>query len=171
MPHPALGRAVSPGRRASGIGPGPRLAFALVLLVPALSCWAQAMYKWVDEKGTTHFSEYPPPDEKTEKKASKVTPKVTPPANPSAYDPKGWKSQDAELKKRQIDRGARDKAEAQDKEKRAAACERARSRLAFLRNSHRIFRDNPDGTRTYYDDAQRDAEIARAREAADEYCR
>lgn len=171
MPHPAVGRAVSPGRRASGIGPGRKLAFALALLVPALSCSAQTMYKWVDEKGTTHFSEHPPPDEKTEKKASKVTPKVIPPGNPAAYDPKGWKAQDAELRKRQIDRGARDKAEAQDNEKRAAACERARSRLATLTNSTRIFRDNPDGSRTYYDDAQREAEVARAREAADQSCR
>lgn len=171
MPHAAVGRAVSPGRRASGIGPGPKLAFGLVLLVPALTCWGQTMYKWVDEKGTTHFSEHPPPDAKTEKKATKVTPRVTPPASPGAYDPNAWKAKESEARKRRVDSGVREKSETQDREKRAATCDRARSRLTFLQNSHRIFRDNPDGTRTYMDDSQRDAEVARARQAAEDSCR
>ena len=168
MPYVAIGRAVSPGRRASGIGPGPKLGFALLLLVSALSGWAQTMYKWVDEKGVTHFSETPPPGDR---KAAKVTPKVTPAGNPSAYDPHGWKAREAESKKARVDRGLQDRSESQDREKRAVACDRARSRIAFLQNTNRIHRDNPDGTRTFLDDAQREAEIARSREAASEYCR
>ncbi len=151
MPHVAIGRALA--------------AALLVACVPAA---AQTMYKWVDEKGVTHFSEHPPPGER---KASKVTPKVVPPSNPSAYDPQGWKSREAESKKLRVDRGLQDQSEAKDRERRAAACERARSRIAFLQNTHRIHRDNPDGTRTYLDEAQREAEIARSREAASEYCR
>jgi len=166
----AIGRAVSPGRRGSGIGPGPNLLFALVL-VAAPYCQAQTMYKWVDEKGTTHFSQSPPPDEKTEKKASKVTPKVTPPANPSAYDPNAWKSKDTEARQRQISKGEQDAVEAQDREKRQAQCDRARSRIAFLQNTNRIYRDNPDGTRTWMDESQRAAEIERAREYAEAACR
>jgi hypothetical protein len=168
MPYLALGRAVSPGRRASGIGPGPKLAFALVLLVAALHCPAQTMYKWVDEKGVTHFSETPPPGER---KAAKVTPKVTPSGNPSAYDPHGWKAREAESKKLRVERGLQDKADSVEREKRAVACDRARSRLAFLQNTNRIHRDNPDGTRTFLGDAEREVEIARTREAAAEYCR
>ena len=168
MPDSSIRRTVSPGRRASGIGPGPTLAFALLLLVPALSGWAQTMYKWVDEKGVTHFSESPPPDDR---KASKVTPRVTPPGNPSAYDPHGWKAREAESKKLKVDRGLQDQSASKDRENRAAACDRARGRLAFLQNTHRIHRDNPDGTRTFLDDAQREVEIARSREAAAEHCR
>ena len=159
---------MSPGRRGSGIGPGPKLAFAVVLLGAALSCPAQTMYKWVDEKGVTHFSENPPPDDR---KAAKVTPKVTPSGNPSAYDPHGWKAREAESKKLKVDRGLQDQSDAKAREQRSAACDRARSRIAFLQNTNRIHRDNPDGTRTFLDDAQREAEIARSREAAAEYCR
>jgi len=88
MPHAATGRAL-----------------AACLLLAAFSAVAQTMYRWVDEKGVTHFSESPPPDGS---KASKVEPKVTPPSSPQAAparnDPDAWKAQDAEFRRRQIDR-------------------------------------------------------------------
>ena len=164
MPHAAPGRTVSPGRRASGIGAGPKLAIALLLLASA-SAWAQTMYKWVDEKGVTHFSESPPP----EGKASKVTPRVTPPSNP-ATPVDDWKAKDAEFRKRQIERGQKEQAEAKNTAKRQSQCERAKSRLSVLRNTGRIYRDNPDGTRTFMDESERDAEMSRAKEAEREEC-
>jgi len=154
MPHVATGRAL-----------------ALALLVAALPAAAQTMYKWVDEKGVTHFSEHPPADAKLEKKASKVTPKVTPPSSAGAYDPNAWKSKDAEARKRGVERGQQEQVDARDAAKRAEACERARSRLGMLQTSAPIFRTNPDGSRTYMEDKTREAEIARAREAADQACR
>ena len=169
MPHTSIGRAVSPGRRASGTGPGPKLAFAAALLVPALCC-AQTMYKWVDEKGVTHFSETPPPDDKGKAKASKVTPKVTPPSNPGAYNPEAWRTQDSDARKRQIERGKGEQSEAKDREQRQVACNRARSRLSMLQNTQIIYRDTPDGSRSFMSDSERDAEIARAKDAAREYC-
>jgi len=150
----------------SGIGPGPKLAFALVLLVPALCC-AQTMYKWKDEKGVTHFSEQPPPEDK---KAEKVTPKVTPPSGSGTYDPDAWKNKDAEARKRQIERGKGEQADAKDKEKRQGACTRARSRLNTLQNTQIIYRDNPDGSRAFMSDAERESEMGRARDAIREYC-
>lgn len=168
MPDLATGRAVSPGRRVTGIGPGPKLALGVVLLVSALGAAAQTMYKWKDEKGVTHFSEHPPPDDKS--KATKVTPKVTPPGNPGAYNPDAWKAKDAEAKKRQLERGKGEQAEAKDRQQREAACNRARARLAMLQNTHVIYRDNPDGTRTFMEDKQRDAEMEKARDAIRESC-
>lgn len=170
MPDASPGRAVSPGRRASVAGPGPRLALAIALLVPALCC-AQTMYKWVDEKGVTHFSESPPPDEKSGNKATKVTPKVTPPSGSGAYDPDAWKSRDAEARKRQIERGKAEVSDAKDRERRQEACNRARSRLASLQNTQVFYKDNPDGTRSFMDDKAREAEKARAQDAIREYCR
>ena len=131
------------------------------------------MYKWVDEKGTTHFSESPPPDDaKTKTKPTKVEPKVVPPSSSSAYKESSekWRAQEAEFRKRQLDRGQRDKAEGEDKQHRAAECSRQRSRLATLQNTHRLYRDNPDGTRSYMTDAERDAAIARTRDAIKETC-
>ena len=146
-------------------------ALVLVAAFAALGAGAQAMYKWVDEKGVTHFSEHPPPDTKTEKKATKVTPRVVPPSGGGAYDPNAWKSKEAEAKKRSVDRGQQEQASARDAAKQAEMCDRARSRLAFLTNSGVIFRDNPDGSRVYLEDKQREAEIARAKEVADQACR
>ena len=119
----------------------------------------------VDEKGS-RISPSSPPTTASPRSPPRVTRQQY-----VAYDPKGWKTQDAEAKKRQIERGTRDQADSKDREKRAAACERSRSRLASLQNSQRIFSDNPDGTRSFLDDAQRESEVARAHEAADEYCR
>ena len=155
MPDLAIGRALA--------------AAALALLAGAVG--AQTMYKWVDEKGTTHFSENPPP-EGTKAKATKVEPKVIPPSSPSAYQETSekWRAQESEFRKRQIERGQREKAEGQDKAKRAYECDRAKQRVVTLTNTHRIYRDNPDGTRTYMNDAERDQAIARAREAVKENC-
>ena len=146
-------------------------ALALACAFAALGAGAQTMYKWVDEKGVTHFSEQPPADAKSEKKATKVTPKVTPPSSGGAYDPNAWKAKEAEAKKRSVDRGQQEQAEAKDAAQRAETCNRARSRLSFLQNTHVIYRDNPDGSRTFMEDKQRDAEVAKARQVADEACR
>jgi hypothetical protein len=153
MPDPAIGRT---------------LAIACLALA-AVTAGAQTMYKWVDEKGTTHFSENPPPDGK---KATKIEPKVTPPSSPAtAKDgPEAWRAQEADFRRRQIERGQREQAEGRDKALRAQNCAEARRRLATLQNTHRIYRDNEDGTRSYMTDEQRDAAIARLREAARENC-
>ena len=154
MPHLAIGRTL-----------------ALACACAALGAGAQAMYKWVDEKGVTHFSEQPPADAKSEKKATKVTPKVTQPSSGGAYDPNAWKAKEAEAKKRSVDRGQQEQAEAKDAAERAEQCDRARSRLAFLKDVHVLYRTNPDGTRTYLEDKQRDAEVAQAQQVANETCR
>ena len=155
MPHFAIGRTV--GR-----------ALALAFALTVLSAGAQTMYKWKDEKGVTHFSEHPPPDDKAQ--ASKVTPKVTPPSGSGAYDPNAWKTKDGEARRRQIERGKSEQSEARDRERRQVACNRARSRLSMLQNTHIIYRDLPDGKRTFMEDSERNAEMNRAREAIREYC-
>ena len=154
MPDPAIGRAL-----------------ALLAVIATLPAVAQTMYKWVDEKGVTHFSESPPPDAKLEKKATKVTPKVVPPSGGGAYDPNAWKNREAEAKKRSVDRGQQEQAEAKDAAKRAEQCDRARARVAFLKDVNVLFRTNPDGTRTYLEDKQREAEIAQAQQVVNETCR
>ena len=157
MPHSSIGRALGAALLALAIAPA----------------GAQTMYKWVDEKGTTHFSESPPP-EGSKTKATKVEPKVTPPSTPDAAkardNPEAWKAQEAEFKRRQLERGQRDKAEGQDKAKREYECNRARERLANLTNSHRIYKDNPDGTRSYMSDSAREENMANQRDIIRQTC-
>lgn len=147
MPHPAIERALTAAACFA-------LGFGLA--------HAQTMYKWVDEKGTTHFSESPPPDDPKGKpaKATKVEPKVIPPSSSSAYkdNAEKWRAQETDFKKRQIERGQKEAADEQDKAKRTADCNRARTRLANYQ-SRRIYKDNPDGTRSWVEDKERDAEI------------
>ena len=147
-----------------------RTLAAAIAVTAALGAGAQTMYKWVDEKGVTHFSETPPPDDKTKAKASKVTPKVIPPSNPGGYNPEAWRTQESDAKKRQVERGKVEQADAKDREKRQAACQRARSRLSSLQNTQIFYRDNADGSRSYMSDAEREAEMGRAREAIKEHC-
>ena len=155
MPYASTGRAVA----------------SACLALAAFAAGAQAMYKWVDEKGTTHFSEYPPPDGA---KASKVEPKVTPPSSPATAPAKNnaeaWRAQETEFRKRQVERGQRDQAEQRERDERGQQCAQARRRLTFLQNTNRIHRDNEDGTRSFLTEAQRDAAIARARDAIKEKC-
>ena len=141
------------------------------LALAAFAAGAQSMYKWVDEKGTTHFSEHPPPDGA---KASKVAPKVTPPSSPAAGPAKSnaeaWRAQETEFRKRQVERGQRDQAEQRERAEREQLCSQARRRLASLLNSSRIYRDHEDGTRTYLNEAQRDSAVAGQRATVKEHC-
>jgi hypothetical protein len=142
------------------------------LILAAGVAQAQTMYKWVDEKGTTHFSENPPPDDgKT--KASKVEPKVTPPSSPASASrdtPEKWRAQEADFKRRQVERNQREETSEREKAQRANACESAKRRVAFLANTHRIFRDNADGSRTWLTDSQREQEIDKMRDVVREKC-
>ena len=155
MPYASTGRAVA----------------SACLALAAFAAGAQAMYKWVDEKGTTHFSEYPPPDGA---KASKVEPKVTPPSSPAAASAKNnaesWRAQETEFRKRQVERGQRDQAEQRERAEREQLCSQARRRLASLLNSSRIYRDHEDGTRSYLNEAQRDSAVAGQRATVKEHC-
>lgn len=155
MPYASIGRTIA----------------AACLAAAVFAAGAQTMYKWVDEKGTTHFSEHPPPDGK---KAAKVEPKVTPPSAPATAPPKNdaqlWRAQEAEFRKRQVERGQRDQAEQRERAERGQQCSEARSRLTFLQNTNRIYRDNDDGTRSYMTEAQRESALARQRNAVKEQC-
>jgi hypothetical protein len=154
MPHAAVGRAL----------------ILLAGLAFAASAPAQKMYKWVDEKGVTHFSEHPPEDGR---KAATIEPKVIPPSGPVAPPSKGaaetWKEKEADFRKRQIERGQRESADAREKAQREAKCDDARSKLAFY-TTGRIFRDNPDGTRTWMTEDNRAAMLDRQRALIKEYC-
>jgi hypothetical protein len=150
------------------IAVGRALILAALLAVPA-HAWAQAMYKWVDEKGVTHFSGDPPPEGA---KAQKFEPKVTPPSSsvaPPAESPDKWKGQEAEFRKRQIERDKRDAADARTSEQRKKRCDEARRKVEWY-ESGRIYRDNPDGSRTWMSDSNRESVLQQYRQAMKENC-
>lgn len=136
----------------------------LALLLLPLAAAAQTMYKWVDEKGVTHFSESPPPDGK----AAKIEVK---PGGNEAPRSDDWKQRDLESRQRRAAKEAVD-SEAQKREQqlRAPRCSEARRQLDGLKNSRRMYRTDPKGERVYVEDTERPALVERWEQEARKYC-
>ena len=144
---------------------------ALILLAAAL--WAlpaPAMYKWVDDKGVTHFSQDPPPDGR---KAAKIEPRVTPPSSTPAPAP-DWKKREQDSRKQRIERDQADEA-ARAKAHNAAAerankCNAAKRDLQVLERQAPVYSKNERGERVYVEDKDRDSEKAAARRIIEANC-
>jgi Domain of unknown function (DUF4124) len=143
----------------------------LVCLCAALPCAAAAaMYKWVDEKGVTHYSESPPPDGK----ASRVELPPTAPSSAPAETVQTWKDRDIEFRRRRLEQEqAQDKADAAAKHaaaQREGRCLQARSRLDILQSERPVYHVNERGERVYLEDQERASAIEQWRKQADTYC-
>ena len=101
----------------------------------AMAAIGATLYKWIDEKGVTHYSETPPPGGK----ARELKVKPTPPdagAEGSKPEAKSWQQQEKEFKQRQE---TREKAAAQEAERKKiesagkqSNCKKAKDELAWL---------------------------------------
>jgi len=124
------------------------------LLVPATA----QVYKWVDEKGTTHYGERPPQGGKAQELEQH-------PANPrparGTADQPNWKEKDLEFRRRRIET---EQAEAKRKQREDAqrqACNQARDQLGQMKLAHRLYRLDDKGERVFQSDEERGASIAR----------
>ena len=127
-----------------------------ILFIPALA-WAQ-MYKCVDERGVTHYTDTPRPD----CQGGKVNIQPIPPVSGKTTPPVGSVAgQDADFKRRQI---AREEADAQQKAESAQRCARLRQEHNILASGVAIFSLNERGERIYMEDANRDARLAQLKD-------
>ena len=127
-----------------------------MLWLPALA-WAQ-MYKCVDERGVTHYSDSPRPD----CKGGKVNIQAIPPVSGKTSPPLGTVAgQDADFKRRQIER---EQAESELKSAIAQRCARLRQEQNILASGVAIFSLNERGERVYMEDASRDARLAQLKD-------
>ena len=145
-----------------------RLLLALCLAGAAFD--AGAVYKWVDEKGVTQYTESPPPD----RKATKVEIKSSPDAAVRSDDtPEGFKQRERELRTKRLDKEQAEKAEKQraDREayNRRARCSNSQRALDVL-TSRPVYRTNERGERVFLEDAERAKEIEEWRQVARESC-
>jgi hypothetical protein len=114
------------------------------------------LYKWTDENGRVVYGDQPPPGAKPEKLNTSIGP-----ADPNAV--RDMASKDAEIKKRQQQRGdeaaktAKDEAEGK---KKLDQCVQARGRIKTLRNDLAVFRYNEKGAKVFYEPADRERAIA-----------
>lgn len=147
---------------------------------------AAETYKWTDAEGKVHYSDQPPPSsvkdpttvtprKKTSRSApaqegepSKVEGKPAPAAAKTTQD------LDAEFNQRRVEaaeKEAADRKAALEAEEKKKNCELSNANLARLKNGGRIARANSQGETEYLDEAQIEAEIARATQVADSWCK
>ncbi len=132
--------------------------------------FAQAqVFKWVDEKGRTHYGERPPDGVK----ASEVA-KPTPPSEPGRVQEPNWKAKARDVTKERRERENRESQDA-DREARTLAerqqrCRDARIALDRLQNVQRLYKYDARGERVYMTDADRDSERVVANREVEESC-
>lgn len=142
-------------------------ALALAALVTATTLYAQ-VYEWKDENGKTIYSDQAPVGNVRQLRKLDVGPaSASAPAQKSAAD------RELEFRKRQKE--AQDNAQKTSKEQTASTaqaenCANARRQLQALESGERISLRDDKGERYYMDDAQRDQEIAKTRQAVQSYC-
>ena len=118
------------------------------------------MYKCVDARGVTHYTDKPLT---AGCRSEKVDIHASPPlgGGPAPRAPQSFAGQDAEFKRRQIER---DEAEQRDKQLAEQRCAKLRNEYGVLASGGRIFERNSLGERVYLEDSTRDARLARLKE-------
>ena len=153
-----------------------KLFIAMAILLATATVAAQ-VYKWVDKDGKVQYTDTPPPASATKTEAKKLdaAPVAAPVAAPAAsatgksladrakdFDKR--KAEDAEKQK---------KAETEQKNAdiKAANCKDAKANLAALESGRPMVRTSDAGEREVMSDEARQADIAKARKAAEESCK
>jgi hypothetical protein len=138
----------------------PKLVVLMVLLV--LSPFAEAqIYKWIDEQGRARYGEKPPPGVEARL--------LAPPPGASADRPRqSVDEQEAEFRRRQIQKREEEERHAQAARVRAQQCERLRDELSYTEQL-RLFRWDR-GEKVYFSDAERKAHADRVRALIAQHC-
>ncbi|MDR3212944.1 MAG: DUF4124 domain-containing protein [Azoarcus sp.] len=160
------------------------VCFALLALVLALPAQAE-IYKWTDKNGQTHFSDIPPNQPGIKAIGSSTRPQPAPgseaPATNAAATSaittnapaKSLAERDLEFRQRRAaaaEASVKTSEDAARADRRAQDCQRARTQHDALMSGQRVSRLNADGGRTFLNDDERKAEIARSQEMIDASC-
>ncbi len=128
---------------------------------------AAAQYRWVDKDGRVQYGDTPP----TGASASAVRPLPAGAASDKA--PLSHAEKEAEFRKRRLeaekDREKQTQAESEARDK-AENCARAKENVRTLEAGGRVTRLDEKGERYFLDEAQIGQEVARARQAAQQWC-
>jgi uncharacterized protein DUF4124 len=137
----------------------------VALMVAAGAAFGQ-VYRWVDEKGATHYGAQPPQGAKAREVEDKL---ATPPgANPPPSE--DWQDKERQFRRRQIEAGEAQQKKDQQAQRRREVCNEQRDLLARLRQSSRVYRLNEQGERVYQDDSERERTVARQEKLVAQYC-
>ena len=125
----------------------------LGLLLVTAACHAQAqMYKCVDERGVTRYTDSAAPG------CKEVAIRGSPPISGSIQAPsEDLARKEAEFRRRQVER---EEGAAREQQAAAQRCMQLRREQTILATSRRIVRMNEKGEATYVEDAARDQRLA-----------
>ena len=122
------------------------------------------VYRWVDEKGVTHYGAEPPRGAKAREIEDKL---ATPPG--TGVRSEDWERRDREFRQRQIQAGEAQTKKDEEAARRKAMCNEQRDLLSRLRQT-RTYTLNENGERVFEDETQRQATIARQEKIVAQYC-
>ena len=145
-----------------------RLPLALVVALLASGASAQTMYKCVDARGVTRYTDQPQPG----CKGGEVKIQGQPPISGTLSPPK----QDAGQQERDYQRRKMDEARIQEAQRNTAEkinrqCEQLRAQLESLESGRRIVRIDEKGEPSYVEDDERNQRAAQLRDEIAQKCR
>jgi hypothetical protein len=132
-----------------------RIVLLSLALLPLAS--AAQMYKWVDEKGRTVYSEQPPPDGKA---STKLDIKSSP---GSSAAPTDWKQKEMDARQTRITKEQQDQNQKAEEQNASSArrnnCLEAQRQLNIVQAPRPAFQVNEKGEKVYLEDKDRQREI------------
>ncbi len=148
-----------------------RCALFAAIAFASVAAFADGIYKWVDEKGVTHYGEAPPDDDKG-KKATKMDIKTNPaPISSGNVD---WKAKELESRTQNVQKVQEERAQAakdaEEAKQRKAQCQAAMRQLNLYSQQVPVYNINDKGERVYVEDADRQRRMDDARDTMRKYC-
>lgn len=143
---------------------------SLIFLALPLASQAQ-MYSWKDASGKIHYGDRPPVEKQSQARKVQGAPSET--GDVEAARKTSVERQFGEREKQaKTEEGAKKPAEDPAQAKiREDNCKRAKASLASLESGEARFSINDKGERVALDGSVREAELRRARKAADDWCK
>lgn len=142
--------------------------FALLVLFAAGGADALTLYKCVDARGVTHYTEQPIPGCKGRELDIQPVPAPSGVERPEA---RGLEEQEREMRRRQVERGQALEKELAERKQREQRCLALRSEHARIATGRRIAQVDAKGERSFMDDDVRQARIAQLQDEISKVCR
>jgi len=150
-----------------------RQFYLLVVLISYAGGSEAQIYRWIDENGTTHFSDSPPPGDSAEEVELRDQPSEQAVQEAQEDLARRLQYQRADSEERRETQAAqeqgREEAERQEAE-RQVQCANARQQLEVLEMQLPVYRENDAGEREYLDDNGRLAEQTQLRRDIAQHC-
>ncbi len=150
-----------------------RQLFLLLILTSHAGDSEAQVYKWVDENGTVHFSDLPPPGDPAEQVELARQPSEQSLQQAREDAARRLQNQRADSDARRETEESR-RLEKEEGEQQAAEmqirCTYVRPQLEVVQMQRPVYRENDAGEREYADDDYRAAEQERFRREVEQYC-